>query len=124
MIFLYMLRKQISIHKYASFLLLCGVVVCIYCISVMFGVSNGLYELENSHNINATITVDVGAETKNNIDKINEYVSKMSKKGVLNVIYFTRVLLREAFLMRRCRKMHKMWLLFLTVGEQNIIKMK
>lgn len=75
MIFLYMLRKQISIHKYASFLLLCGVVVCIYCISVMFGVSNGLYELENSHNINATITVDVGAETKNNIDKINEYVS-------------------------------------------------
>lgn len=91
MIFLYMLRKQISIHKYASFLLLCGVVVCIYCISVMFGVSNGLYELENSHNINATITVDVGVETKNNIDKINEYVYKMSKKGVLNVIYFTKV---------------------------------
>ena len=73
MIFLYILRKQIGMHKYASFLLLCGVVVCIYCISVMFGVSNGLYELENSHNINATITVDVGVETKNNITHQTKY---------------------------------------------------
>lgn len=78
-------------HKYASFLLLSGVVVCIYCISVMFGVANGIYDLANSNNRNATITVDVGEETGQNIGEIDEYVSKMSKKGILNVIYFTTV---------------------------------
>ena len=86
MIFLYMLKKQISMHKYASFLLLSGVVVCIYCISVMFGVANGLYDLANSNNRNATITVDVGEETGQNIGEIAPVSSYYSKEG--NHLYF------------------------------------
>ena len=49
----------------------------------MFGVSNGLYELENSHNINATITVDVGAETKNNIDKVEPLEGQITVEDVI-----------------------------------------
>lgn len=91
MISFHLLKKHIQTHKSVSALFFCGIVVCIYCISVMLGIAVGEYNLIASSNDYASITFDIGDVTSKKMDEVSEYINNISKNGVINVIYLSRI---------------------------------
>lgn len=91
MIAFHLLKKHIQMHKSVSALLFCGIVVCIYCISVMLGIAVGQYNMIASSNDYASITFDIGEGTSKKMDEVSEYINNISNNGVINVIYLSRI---------------------------------
>ncbi|MCM1171639.1 MAG: ABC transporter permease [Clostridium sp.] len=91
MITFHLLKKHIQMHKSVSALLFCGIVVCIYCISVMLGIAVGQYNMLASTNTYGSITFDIGDDTSKKMDEVSEFINNFSKNGVINVIYLSRI---------------------------------
>ena len=91
MIFGHVLKKHISMNPVISGLLLSGVVICVYCISIMLGLAVGQYQLATCSNTEASLTIDIDGKNGVNMDELSAYLNSISKKGMVNVLYFTRL---------------------------------
>ena len=91
MIFGHVLKKHISMNPVISGLLLLGVVICVYCISIMLGLAVGQYQLATCSNTEASLTIDIDEKNGINMDEMSAYLHSISKKGMVNVLYFTRL---------------------------------
>ncbi len=91
MIFGHVLKKHISMNPVISGSLLSGVVICVYCISIMLGLAVGQYQLATCSNTEASLTIDIDEKNGINMDEMSAYLNSISKKGMVNVLYFTRL---------------------------------
>lgn len=90
MLFFHMFIKYLKTYKCITVLLLSGVFVSVYCISVMLGIAVGQYKLSTSSNTYASLTIDMGMQTKENIREFSEYVHAMSNNKIVNSLYFSK----------------------------------
>ena len=86
MIFGHVLKKHISMNPVISGLLLLGVVICVYCISIMLGLAVGQYQLATCSNTEASLTIDIDEKNGINMDEMSAYLNSISKKGM--VMYY------------------------------------
>ena len=83
MIFRHVLKKHISMNPVISGLLLLGVVICVYCISIMLGLAVGQYQLATCSNTEASLTIDIDRKNGVNMDELSAYLNSISKKGMV-----------------------------------------
>lgn len=88
-LFLHSMRHQLTRHKSISILLLGGVMIAIYCISVMLGLAVGQYRLSTGNNRYATMTVDPGNTILNDMHSFSTTLDELSWNGIANVLYLT-----------------------------------
>ena len=81
--------RQIKQNKSMAVILFIGVIISIYCVSVMQGLAVGQYHLYTGRNSYATITVDPGKDITAALNEFSLDVSTISDKGVANVLYIT-----------------------------------
>ena len=91
MIFYHILKKHMNLNRGVSCLLFVGIVVCVYCISIMLGMAAGQYRLSKRSNTHATLTIDVGPQSCKEAGEISSYLKDMSKYGMVNILYFTDI---------------------------------
>ncbi len=84
MIFGHVLKKHISMNPVISGLLLLGVVICVYCISIMLGLAVGQYQLATCSNTEASLTIDIDEKNGINMDEMSAYLNSISKKGMIS----------------------------------------
>lgn len=88
-LFWHILKKYISEYKAITILLVLGIIVCVYSISVMLGIAVGQYRLATSSNTYATVTVDVGTNTAADVERFSEYIEMISDGEIVNELFFT-----------------------------------
>ena len=72
-------------------MLLCGLVISSFCISVMLGLAVGQYHLSTGGNIYATLTIEPGDTTAQRIDEISQYADELADAGVANMLCLTQL---------------------------------
>lgn len=91
MIFGHVLKKHISMNPVISGLLLSGVVICVYCISIMLGLAVGQYQLATCSNTEASLTIDIDGKNGVNMDELSAYLNSISKKRNGKCIIFHKI---------------------------------
>ena len=84
------LIRQLKRRPLTSMLLLIGVTVCIYCISVMLGYAAGQYLLATQSNDMSTLTFDPGEASAAQAEDVTTYAAGLSEYGTRNILYFTK----------------------------------
>lgn len=85
-LFLSSLRRQFVNRKAVSMMLFIGVVVSVFCISVMSGLAVGQYRMHTGYNTYATLTIEPGSHTKENVQNITDFVLDLSNEGISNIL--------------------------------------
>ena len=55
------------------------------------GLAVGQYQLATCSNTEASLTIDIDEKNGINMDEMSAYLNSISKKGMVNVLYFTRL---------------------------------
>lgn len=81
--------RQLRLNKAMIAMLLCGLIISSFCISVMLGLAIGQYHLSTGGNVYATLTIDPGETTAQCVDELTRYASEIADAGVANLICLT-----------------------------------
>lgn len=90
-LFFYSLKKRVSHYKTELLFLVVGVIIAVYCMSVMFGLAVGQYQLSIGSNTHATLTVNPGSKTKQTISDFIEFLENEYGNNVRNVVFLTNI---------------------------------
>ena len=88
-IFFHSLFRQIRRNKGVFVILFTGVVVSVYCVSVMQGLAMGQYRAGIRRNAYSTVTVEPGAEITTDIRDFSREICTFSNDEVANILYIT-----------------------------------
>lgn len=88
-IFFHSLCRQIRQNKGVSIILFTGVIVSIYCVSVMQGLAIGQYRLATKRSTYATITVEPGTDITNELQDFSKNIFSFSNNKIANILYMT-----------------------------------
>lgn len=80
------LKRQIINNKSVVVMLLVGLIISFLCISVMSGLAVGQYRMHTGYNTYATLTIDPGSYTKENVQLITDFVLDLSNDGISNML--------------------------------------
>lgn len=88
-IFFHSLFRQIRQNKGVSVILFTGVIVSIYCVSIMQGLAIGQYRLATKRSTYATITVEAGMDITTELREFSKSISSFSNNKISNILYMT-----------------------------------
>lgn len=84
-------RRRIRQNKAMIAMLLCGLVVASFCISVMLGLAVGQYHLSTGGNIYATLTIEPGEDAAQGSPQVSQYAEEIAETGVDNMLCLTQL---------------------------------
>lgn len=84
-------RRRMRQNKAMIAMLLCGLVISSFCISVMLGLAVGQYHLSTGGNIYATLTIEPGEEAAQNIAQVAQHADSIADAGVANMLCMTQL---------------------------------
>ena len=83
--------RRIRQNKAMIAMLLCGLVVSSFCISIMLGLAVGQYHLSTGGNIYATLTIEPGKSTAQGSTQVSQYAEEIAETGVANMLCLTQL---------------------------------
>ena len=83
--------RRMCQNKAMIAMLLCGLVISSFSISVMLGLAVGQYHLSTGGNIYATLTIEPGDATAQSIVEVSQYAAEIADAGVANILCLTQL---------------------------------